>query len=109
MSEANQPGGSRPVQSRLPGTKSALPDFGGLSESEQIEFLRDVLLTADWSTDRDVLVRVAEFVEEYPDRACLPISNEGSFGLATSSSLMRCGKPRTTRMSRSGRCAGPTA
>ena len=77
MSEANQPGGSRPVQSRLPGTKSALPDFGGLSESEQIEFLRDVLLTADWSTDRDVLVRVAEFVEEYPDRACLPISNDG--------------------------------
>ena len=77
MSEANQPGGSRPVQSRLPGTKSALPDFGGLSESEQVEFLRDVLLTADWSTDRDVLVRVAEFVEEYPDRACLPISNGG--------------------------------
>ena len=77
MSEANQPGGSRPVQSRLPGTKSALPDFGGLSESEQVEFLRDVLLTADWSTDRDVLVRVAEFVEEYPDRACLPISTDG--------------------------------
>ena len=107
MSEANQP-----VRSRLPGAKSALPDFGGLSESEQVEFLRDVLLTADWSTDRDVLVRVAEFVEEYPDRACLPSRPTGSFGLATSSSLMRCGKLRTTRrprMSRSGRCAGPTA
>ena len=72
MSEANQP-----VRSRLPGAKSALPDFGGLSESEQVEFLRDVLLTADWSTDRDVLVRVSEFVEEYPDRARLPISNDG--------------------------------
>ena len=77
MSKAHQPGGSRPVRSRLPSTKSVLPDFGELSESEQAEFLRDVLLTADSTTDRDVLARVAEFVEEYPERARLPISTSG--------------------------------
>ena len=77
MSKAHQPGDSRPVRSRLPSTKSVLPDFGELSESEQAEFLRDVLLTADSTTDRDVLARVAEFVEEYPERARLPISTSG--------------------------------
>ena len=77
MSKAHQPGGSRPALSRLPSTKSVLPDFGDLSESEQTEFLRDVLLTADSTTDHDVLTKVAEFVEEYPERARLPISTTG--------------------------------
>ena len=77
MSKAHQPGDSRPARSRLPNTKSVLPDFGDLSESEQTEFLRDVLLTADSTTDHDVLTRVAEFVEEYPERARLPISTSG--------------------------------
>jgi hypothetical protein len=36
-----------------------------------------VLLTADSTTDRDVLTKVAEFVEEYPERARLPISTHG--------------------------------
>jgi hypothetical protein len=36
-----------------------------------------VLLTADPTTDRDVLTKVAEFVEEYPERARLPISTDG--------------------------------
>jgi len=36
-----------------------------------------VLLTADSTTDHDVLTRVAEFVEEYPERARLPISTHG--------------------------------
>jgi hypothetical protein len=81
MSEANQPGGSRPVQSRLPGTKSALPDFGGLSESEQIEFLRDVLLTADWSTDRDVLVRVLSSLRSTLIGLVSRSRMTGSFGL----------------------------
>ena len=76
MSKAHQ-SGSRPVRSRLPGAKSVLPDFGDLSESERVEFLRDVLLTAGPATDRDVLTKVSEFVEEYPERACLPISNDG--------------------------------
>ena len=76
MSKAHQ-SGSGPVRSRLPSTKSVLPDFGDLSESEQVDFLRDVLLTADPTTDRDVLTKVSEFVEEYPDRACLPISTDG--------------------------------
>jgi len=77
MSKAHQPGDSRPALSRLPSTKSVLPDFGDLSESEQTEFLRDVLLTADSTTDHDVLTKVAEFVEEYPERARLPISTTG--------------------------------
>ena len=77
MSKAHQPGDSRPVRSRLPSTKSVLGDFGDLSESEQTEFLRDVLLTADSTTDRDVLTKVAEFVEEYPERARLPIGPVG--------------------------------
>jgi len=77
MSKAHQPGDSRPALSRLPSTKSVLPDFGELSESEQTEFLRDVLLTADSTTDHDVLTKVAEFVEEYPERARLPISTTG--------------------------------
>jgi len=77
MSKAHQPGDSRPARSRLPSTKSVLPDFGDLSESEQTEFLRDVLLTADSTTDHDVLTKVAEFVEEYPERARLPISTTG--------------------------------
>ena len=67
MSKAQQ-SGSCPVRSRLPSAKSVLPDFGDLSDSEQIDFLRDVLLTADPTTDRDVLTKVAEFVEEYPER-----------------------------------------
>ena len=69
--------GAHEQRSRLPSTKSVLPDFGDLSESEQTEFLRDVLLTADSTTDHDVLTRVAEFVEEYPERARLPISTSG--------------------------------
>jgi len=77
MSKAEQPGEIRPAPSRLPSTKSVLPDFGDLSQSDQIEFLREVLLTADSTTDRDVLVRVAEFVEKYPERARLPISTQG--------------------------------
>ena len=77
MSKAHQPGDSRPARSRLPSTKSVLPDFGDLSGSEQVEFLRDVLLTTDSTTDHDVLARVAEFVEEYPERARLPISTHG--------------------------------
>ena len=77
MSKAHQPGDSRPAPSRLPSSKSVLPDFGDLSESEQTEFLRDVLLTADSTTNHDVLTRVAEFVEEYPERARLPISTHG--------------------------------
>ena len=83
MSKAHQPGDSRPVRSRLPGSKSVLPDFGDLSESEQVEFLRDVLLTADSTTDHDVLTKVAEFVEEYPERARLPISTALAVAEAT--------------------------
>jgi len=77
MSDSNQPGSIRSARSRLPSTKSVLPEFGELSESDQIEFLRDTLLTTDPTTDRDVLVRVAEFVEEYPELARLPISTNG--------------------------------
>jgi len=77
MSKAEQPGEIRPAPSRLPSTKSVLPEFGELSQSDQIEFLRDTLLTTDSTTDRDVLVRVAEFVEKFPERARLPISTNG--------------------------------
>jgi hypothetical protein len=70
-------GGGAGATSRLPGTKSVLPDITDLSESDQIRMLRDVLLTTDDGTDIEVMRKTLKFVCDYPERAKLPVHTDG--------------------------------
>ena len=72
-----QPAGLHAGPSRLPSTKSVTPKIPELSRSDQIEVLRDILLTADDGTERRILHKVAQFIEEYPQRAKLPVTTNG--------------------------------
>jgi hypothetical protein len=77
MSKASQPPELHDGPSRLPSTKSVTPKIPELSRSEQIDVLRDILLTADEGTERRIMHKVAEFVEKYPERAKLPVATSG--------------------------------
>ncbi len=72
-----QPPGLHAGPSRLPSTKSVTPKITELSRSDQIEVLRDILLTADDGTERRILHKVAQFIEKYPQRAKLPVTTNG--------------------------------